>query len=391
MPNCTQGNKPCGKRCIPETYNCGSDPAQMETPTTENMQTRGEKRMGKGIRRKDNFVTRKSAMDKLEQTRQEAFKLAGGEEEYKQQLEAMIDDTGAGIKAKIVRSTMKGLAPNLVEADDLALFITTKKRGKYEEQVVNPDRRFKMSDMVRKGDKLKKGDIIRVRFMSDELAGGFGYHYGVYTGHGKLIQFGNDYLDPESGKRVKSKAIVTAETRLRYLNRKGRTKWEKVPGGSTKFSPEELDQRIAKVKGKINKYHMLHNNCEHFAYLLAHGKAYSSQTDVANRGVVTGVVSTLFRYLEHQRKRRSGAKGSFEELAQYAFSEKPRRKKNKKERSSKLDPDFRMPDSLAAVHSDLQKAQKFAKKASEGDIRLEAGTLGAWLKEYVENITSAFI
>jgi hypothetical protein len=386
---CTPGNKQCGKRCIPENYNCGAADAGADISNLETERKPGfiSKKLNRGSQNK---VTRRAAQDRLERMEREAVSLAGGEKEYRKELEQIIKNSGGGIKARIIRSSMNRLAPNLIKADDLNMYLTVKKRGRYEQQIYRRNRsKFKLSDVIRKGDRLKKGDIIRVRF-GGPVAGGFGYHYGVYMGDGRVVQYGNQRLNPNTNKAEKTAEIGVYETNLKNINRKGGFKWEKVPGAGTKFSPEELEERISKVKDKKVRYNMMSNNCEHFAYLLTQGKAYSSQADVSE-GITGGVVKTLFHYIQRQRRVKAGFKhNEFTRLDQFAFSEKRKPKKKKSQtRGTWYDSSFRLPKNIRDVEKDLMTATQFAEETSGGKSTIQVGILAGWLREYVENIAIA--
>ena len=396
MPNCTQGNKPCGKRCIPESYNCGAADADANLGT---VQTRGEQRFGTRLLNTGGKqrATQSSAKRRMDQMEKEAIELAGGSKKaYEKDLEKVIRDSGAGIKARIVRTTMRRLAPSLVKADDLNLYLTVKKRGHYEEQVYRKDRtKFRQSDIIRKGDRLKPGDILRVRMGAGDatVGGGFGYHYGVYMGNGRVVQYGNQYIDPKTGKQIKQAHIEINETNLKNLNKKGGIKWEKVSGLKTKYTPEQLEARIAKVKGMKVRYNMISNNCEHFAYLLTHDKAYSSQSDISS-GSVGGIVKTLFHYVQLQRRRADKKSHmEFKHLDAVRFSEKQLGKKFKKSMrlKSKLDDDFIFPNGLIDIEKALTKAMKFAESTAAGDENQQTGILAGWLKEYIDNVTNAIV
>ncbi len=392
MPNCTPGNKECGKRCIPESYNCGAADPDADLSQLETRKRTGF--LGKTLNRQaKDTVTTQSAQQRLAAMEKEAYNLAGGKKEYEKELKKIIKDTGGGIKARIIRSSMSKLAPNLMKADDLNLYLTVKKRGRYEEQIYRRDRsKFKQSDVIRKGDKIKKGDILRVRF-GGPVAGGFGYHYGVYMGNGKVIQYGNQVLDPGKKKARTTTEVGVYETDLKNINKKGGFKWEKVPGASTKFSPEELDARAAKVKNKKIRYNMMSNNCEHFSYLLTHGKAYSSQADISD-GIVGGVVKSIFHYIQLQRRQKVGLKhDDFFRLDELKFAErlgKKLSKKNKSRKGNSMDKDFRMPKNEKDIEKDIITAMEFASSVDQ-DPKNQIGALSGWLKEYIENITVSIL
>lgn len=394
--NCNPGNKPCGRRCVPESYTCAGEGTSDINVTAEDKVSLADADVqAKGAR--EGAVTKKFARKKLKAMRDEAYSLAGGRKQYKKELNQMVRDTGGGMKANIRRKVMQTLAPELVSADDFNFYVTTKKKGKYEKQFVNKDRsKFKMSDMVRKGDKLKKGDVIRVRMVpANVVGGGFGYHYGVYLGNGRIVHY-NDAERIKGKKFGKKYSSGVREGHLKDFNKAQNFKWEKVGVGS-KYSPEELMERVKRSKGIEAQYNMMMNNCEHYAYLLTQGKAYSSQAD-ANIGIAGSIVRTLFypfqRYVLRGGKEKAlGKKTSTSEyhtigeLKRAAnFSERTSKPRIKQTKGNRMNSDFRMPTSEDMIMKDLEKAMMFAEETAEGDTKNQIGILSAWLKAYINNI-----
>lgn len=388
---CTPGNKPCGKRCIPERYNCGAADAdaKLDNAKTYGKRSKIVKKASdlSNLGRRGPYVKKSSARERLKAMEQEAIQLAGSKEKYKQELEQMIKDTGGGITGRILRSTLKTLSPNIMGTDDLNFYLSVKKRGKYEPQVFSPDRsKFKQSDFFRKGDRVKKGDIIRVRFANVEgkgVASGFGYHYGVYLGRGRVIQYGNMRYDPKLGKSVNTKEIGVYETRIQDLNNIQRMKWEKVPGATSRYSPEELDERIKKVKDKVVRYNMMSNNCEHFAYLLTQGKAYSSQAD-SSWGITGGIIKLFFDYNQLQRRRKTGlGSKEFQRLDQLRFSES----QGPRPKGTSMDHEFKIPRTEIDIEKDIRTAIGFATDLAQDDEKQKIGILAGWFQEYLANLT----
>lgn len=380
-PKCTSGNKACGGRCIPQDHNCGADAGagldKKLSSVSEAKTRKNSKRVRAGFAKK-----------RLKEMKQEAYALAGGKEQYQQELEEIIKDTGAGIPAIFLRNTMRTLAPNLITADDLNMYITTKTRGKYEEQVVRSDpKKFKLEDIIRKGDKLKKGDIVRVRFASDSIAGGFGYHYGVYLGNGRLIQY-NRVKREKGKKRADTDYAGVHESHFKDLVKKGQNKWEKVEE-KTKYTPEELAQRINKVRNEKVKYNMMTNNCEHFAYLLTQGKAYSSQADVS-RGVAAQIVRVVFMYYQNQILRKKAGfmdkkfAKDFKTVSDFQFAE--RNYQGERPVGSEYNEEFAFPRNQEDIEADLMNALSFSEQASNGDGTTQIGILSGWLKTYITNL-----
>ncbi len=186
---CRAGNEPCGGRCIPKDYVCASE--MPEKSSLKPVDVTAEK----FLRTKDlatdkdpilnrNLVTNESAIRKLDARQAQAYALAGGEKQYKKELEGfLIKDSGGNMPALIARDVMRFLAPNIIVSDDLNYYLTRKQKGAYEKQIYRKDRsKFKMSDMLRAGDTLEHGDVIRVRFNSDFIAGlKLFYQYSYYT------------------------------------------------------------------------------------------------------------------------------------------------------------------------------------------------------------------
>lgn len=388
---CTNGNKPCGRRCVPQSYTCASDrqapqeqeQSQIVAPTAVAIppaQTVTPKE--KAPKKKDVTTSKIEALNIQYAQQQEAYALAGGKKQYEKELSTILADTGAGIKATLTRDAMRVLAPNLIKADDLNLYLQVKKTGAYEKQVYNPDRkRFKMSDVIREGDVLKKGDIIRVRFPLSAVAGGFGYHYAVYLGNGRMIQY-NKIKRDKGKKRSDTQYAGIHESHLKDVNKEGTYKWEKVKSTNT-YSPEELQARIEKVRDTKVKYQMASSNCEHFAYLLTQGKAYSSQIDVSS-GAAKQVIKLIFAYFQNQvLRKRAGLSdkkynGVFKSINDTArdldFSER-------KEQDA-----FRYPASEEDVADAITKAIAYA-QFMDTNPEIQIKILASWLQEYIHRLT----
>ena len=109
------------------------------------------------------------------------------------------------------------------------------------------------------------GDIIRTKVS-------FYYHYGIFVNPNRVIQFGL----PDDPGRPSGEIKVLATDVYTFLN-----------GGSIEVGicekPEKQKRHSAKqtveiAESKLGEggYDILHNNCEHFAYLCAFGEAKSS-------------------------------------------------------------------------------------------------------------------
>ena len=113
------------------------------------------------------------------------------------------------------------------------------------------------------------GDMIRVRI-------GDLYHYGIFAGEDEVIQFGlapGVRIVPEDEVEVCT-SDVDAFLAGGFLEVGVPDKQEKKkrnsPEKSVKIAREHIGER---------GYHILFNNCEHFAYLCVFGVKYSSQTE----------------------------------------------------------------------------------------------------------------
>lgn len=384
---CNVGNRACGRRCIPESYTCASDkqkssqeqtikPASTVVPVSPAQITAPSPIKASPI----NITTSKSEALHIQKMQQEeAYALAGGKSQYKKELASILSDTGAGIKATITRDAMRFLAPNLIRADDLNLYLQVKKTGAYEKQIYNPDRKkFKMSDIIRDGDVLKKGDIVRVRFPAEAVAGGFGYHYGVYLGNGRLIQYNK--IKREVGKKRSDTSYAGIhESHFKDVNKEGTYKWEKVKSTNI-YSPEELQSRVDKVRDTKIKYNMYNNNCEHFAYLLTQGKAYSSQIDVSS-GVAAKIIEGFFYYFQNQVLRKKAGlidkiyDNEFKTVKNLQFSE------NKSNNDT-----FQYPTNIKDVATAFTRAITYA-QFMDTNPEIQTKILASWLQEYLYRLT----
>ena len=114
------------------------------------------------------------------------------------------------------------------------------------------------------------GSMIRVQ------AGSI-HHYGVYVSPEEVIQFG---LAPilRQGQRDRDVTVVSSDLTI-------------FQGGSAiqtaVFDPEETAahptpaEAVATARSRMGEdgYHILYNNCEHFAYECVTGKKYSEQVE----------------------------------------------------------------------------------------------------------------
>lgn len=112
------------------------------------------------------------------------------------------------------------------------------------------------------------GDMIRVRL-------GNIYHYGVYASRGEVIQFG---LAPCARPHLKDSEIEVCASDLDTFLCGGQVEVaEPEQGKDSVRSPEQVVSYARQSLGRRG-YHLLKNNCEHFAYECVTGKPYCSQT-----------------------------------------------------------------------------------------------------------------
>ena len=116
----------------------------------------------------------------------------------------------------------------------------------------------------------QSGDMIRVK-------AGTVHHYGVFVSDSEVIQFG---LAPNARPNLKDSDIEVLSTDVdtflggQFLEVAEFDRKEK----KTHPAPEEA---VAKARARMGErgYHILYNNCEHFAYECVTGKHYSEQVD----------------------------------------------------------------------------------------------------------------
>lgn len=114
------------------------------------------------------------------------------------------------------------------------------------------------------------GDMIRVK-------SGTIYHYGIYVSDAEVIQFG---LAPAARPALKDSEVEVLATdidtflggqflEVAEFDRKER-KANRAPDEVVSVARDRLGER---------GYHILYNNCEHFAHECVSGKHYSEQVD----------------------------------------------------------------------------------------------------------------
>lgn len=116
----------------------------------------------------------------------------------------------------------------------------------------------------------QSGDMIRV------LSGSI-YHYGIYVSDSEVIQFG---LPPAARPTVKDSEIRVIATDIETFMQGGLPEVAEFDRKEKrKNRPPALVVDYARSRIGSDGYHILYNNCEHFAYECVTGKPYSSQVD----------------------------------------------------------------------------------------------------------------
>ncbi len=114
------------------------------------------------------------------------------------------------------------------------------------------------------------GDIIRMSF-------GQFYHYGIYASDDEVIQFG---LAPTARPNLAAKDVaVCVSTIEEFLN--GSFLEVGVPNKKELKKKRKIEEILSFARSRIGEtgYHILYNNCEHFAYECYLGEKYCSQTE----------------------------------------------------------------------------------------------------------------
>ena len=115
-----------------------------------------------------------------------------------------------------------------------------------------------------------RGDMVRIKI-------GLFYHYGVFVSPDEVIQFG---LAPALRPHQRDADVTVLSTDLASFRN----------GGSCEtavFTPEEAAshptpaEAVAAARNRMGEggYHILYNNCEHFANECVTGKHYSEQVE----------------------------------------------------------------------------------------------------------------
>ena len=103
------------------------------------------------------------------------------------------------------------------------------------------------------------------------------HHYGVYVSDREVIQFG---LAPNARPELKDSDIEVLSTDIdTFLN--GQCLEVAEFDRKEKKTHPAPEEAVAKARARMGErgYHILYNNCEHFAYECVTGKHYSQQVD----------------------------------------------------------------------------------------------------------------
>ena len=114
------------------------------------------------------------------------------------------------------------------------------------------------------------GDMIRMSF-------GQFHHYGIYVSDDEVIQFG---LAPTARPALAAKDVaVCASNMEEFLN--GSFLEVGVPDKKEAKKKRKVEEIVSFARSRIGEtgYHILYNNCEHFAYECYLGEKYCSQTE----------------------------------------------------------------------------------------------------------------
>lgn len=161
-----------------------------------------------------------------------------------------------------------------------------------------------MGKLVIMGRRIVPGDII----FCDRMLGTYA-HFGIYIGKLKVIHFDSSFIDKVTGYKSPRIAKTTIEK-----FRDGDTVYTIQPqellsivddycafdGGKYNFfSPEET---VARAKNCLDnpdyaKYHLMDNNCEHFALWCKTGIRDSSQTRNIKRGTSNSMIKYNGKYI----------------------------------------------------------------------------------------------
>ena len=114
------------------------------------------------------------------------------------------------------------------------------------------------------------GDMVRVQL-------GAVYHFGIYVSDSEVIQFGHH---PYSRKDIKAEDVAVISTDMKEFLLDGSAEVCEFDENDAKQkrTPEAIVEYARKSIGRRG-YHILYNNCEHFATECVFGKASCSMTE----------------------------------------------------------------------------------------------------------------
>lgn len=115
-----------------------------------------------------------------------------------------------------------------------------------------------------------RGDMIRVAL------GGL-YHFGIFVSEEEVIQFG---LAPTARRRVPDSEVEVLASDIDAFLAGGFLEVCEFDRKERKSHPTP-DEVVARARQRLGErgYHILYNNCEHFAYECVTGKHYSEQVE----------------------------------------------------------------------------------------------------------------
>ena len=107
------------------------------------------------------------------------------------------------------------------------------------------------------------------------------YHYGIYVSDDEVIQFG---LAPNARRLIPDSEICVLSSDVDVFLSGGFLEVAVADRKEKrKFHSHRETVKIARSRIGERGYHILYNNCEHFAYECLTGEKYSSQTDAVRK------------------------------------------------------------------------------------------------------------
>ena len=151
------------------------------------------------------------------------------------------------------------------------------------------------------------GDMVRVKL-------GNIYHYGVFVGEDEIIQFG---LAPSARPTLKDSEIEVIASDLGTFLCGGRL--EVAVSDDARQACRTPEQVIAFARQSLGRrgYHILKNNCEHFAYECVTGTPYCSQT--ADVRALFRSLPVVHVYVAPSDPQTNGDQNRMKKLLEYAL------------------------------------------------------------------------